>query len=73
MLAKHRFLMVRSEMNEDQQESETCADRSAGGGDYAAFEKVLLEAVERTETRLLAYCLLPNHWHLVPHKCRWAD
>ena len=39
-------------------------------GDYAAFEKVLLEAVERTETRLLAYCLLPNHWHLVvwPHK-----
>ena len=34
-------------------------------GDYEAFEKVLLEAVERTETRLLAYCLMPNHWHLV--------
>ena len=33
--------------------------------DYLAFEKVLAEAVERTETRLLAYCLMPNHWHLV--------
>ena len=34
-------------------------------GDYEAFERVLLEAVERTETRLLAYCLMPTHWHLV--------
>jgi putative transposase len=34
-------------------------------GDYVAFEKVLAEAVERTQTRLLAYCLLPNHWHLI--------
>ena len=33
--------------------------------DYAAFEHVLEEAVERTGTRLLAYCVLPNHWHLV--------
>jgi hypothetical protein len=29
--------------------------------DYAAFEQVLEEAVERTQMRLLAYCLLPNH------------
>lgn len=34
-------------------------------GDYEAFEKVLIEAVERTETRLLAYCVMPNHWHLL--------
>jgi putative transposase len=34
-------------------------------GDYEAFEVVLQEAVERTETRLLAYCLLANHWHLI--------
>src|SRR6267143_2529312 len=34
-------------------------------GDYEAFEAVLLEAVERTATRLLAYCVMPNHWHLV--------
>ena len=33
--------------------------------DYEAFERVLEEAVERTEMRLLAYCVLPNHWHLV--------
>ena len=33
--------------------------------DYEAFETVLAEAVERTRTRLLAYCLMPNHWHLV--------
>ncbi len=33
--------------------------------DYAAFERVLEEAVERTKTRLLAYCVMPNHWHLV--------
>ena len=34
-------------------------------GDYAAFEKVLAETVERTRIRLLAYCLMPNHWHLL--------
>jgi putative transposase len=33
--------------------------------DYEAFERVLLEAVERSSTRLLAYCLMPNHWHLL--------
>lgn len=34
-------------------------------GDYEAFEKVLLQAVERTRTRLLSYCVMPNHWHLL--------
>jgi len=34
-------------------------------GDYEAFERVLAAAVERTQTRLLAYCVLGNHWHLV--------
>ncbi|HJT33891.1 MAG TPA: hypothetical protein VJ783_17735 [Pirellulales bacterium] len=29
--------------------------------DYDAFEKILAEAVEREETRLLAYCLMMNH------------
>jgi REP element-mobilizing transposase RayT len=33
--------------------------------DYAAFEKVLRQAWERTAMRLLAYVVLPNHWHLV--------
>ena len=34
-------------------------------GDYEAFEKVLVEAVGRSSVRLLAYCVMPNHWHLV--------
>ena len=33
-------------------------------GDYEAFERILADAIERTGTRLLAYCLMPNHWHL---------
>jgi putative transposase len=34
-------------------------------GDYLAFEAVLRETAERFRMRLLAYCLMPNHWHLV--------
>ena len=34
-------------------------------GDYEAFERALTEAVDRTGIRLLCYCLMPNHWHLV--------
>ena len=33
--------------------------------DYAAFEKVLREAWERTGMRLLSFAIMPNHWHLV--------
>lgn len=33
--------------------------------DYAAFERVLQEAHQRVPMRLLAYCVMPNHWHLV--------
>ena len=33
--------------------------------DYAAFLKLLAEAIERVPMRLLAYCLMPNHFHLV--------
>jgi len=48
--------------------------------DYAAFEKVLRQARARVPMRVLAFCLMPNHWHLVvwPHAdrdlsefCRW--
>jgi len=34
-------------------------------GDYAAFERVLGESLTRVPVRLLAYCLMPNHWHLI--------
>jgi len=30
--------------------------------DYQAFETALLQAVERANTRLLAYYLMPNHF-----------
>jgi putative transposase len=38
-------------------------------GDYLAFEQILAEAHEQVPMRILSYCLMPNHWHLVlwPH------
>jgi putative transposase len=33
--------------------------------DYAAFEKVLAETQEQISLRILSYCVMPNHWHLV--------
>ena len=33
--------------------------------DFEAFERVLEEAQERFGTRVCAYCLMSNHWHLV--------
>jgi putative transposase len=33
--------------------------------DYGAFDRVLHEAHQRTPTRILAYCVMPNHWHFV--------
>jgi putative transposase len=33
--------------------------------DYEAFERVLAEALDRVPVRLLSYCVMPNHWHLV--------
>ncbi len=33
--------------------------------DYAAFEKILAEAVAATRVRIPAYCLMPTHWHLL--------
>jgi putative transposase len=34
-------------------------------GDYAAFESILAESLARMPMRLIAYCLMPNHWHLL--------
>jgi putative transposase len=42
--------------------------------DYAAFERVLAEALKRFPgVVLLAYCLMPNHWHLILHPKRDGD
>ena len=35
--------------------------------DYQLFETVLEEGKERTGMRVLAFCIMPNHWHLVLH------
>jgi putative transposase len=37
-------------------------DKSA---DYLAFERILAEVQARLPMRILAWCLMPNHWHLV--------
>ena len=38
--------------------------------EYQHFESLLLEGVALIGMRILAYCIMPNHWHLVlyPHK-----
>jgi putative transposase len=33
--------------------------------DYYAFERIMVAAMGRFPIRLLAYCLMPNHWHMV--------
>jgi REP-associated tyrosine transposase len=33
--------------------------------DYLAFERILAEVQERVPMRILAWCVMPNHWHLV--------
>jgi len=33
--------------------------------DYEAFERIMLMAQRRTDMRLLAWCMMPNHWHMI--------
>ena len=33
--------------------------------DYLAFERVIVETLEKRLMRILSYCLMPNHWHFV--------
>lgn len=41
--------------------------------DYKLFEDLLQEAVKKYNMRLLAYCLMPNHFHLVLHSKNDGD
>ncbi len=34
-------------------------------GDFEAFERTIEQAHARTRMRILSYCVMPNHWHLV--------
>ncbi|MEK7564323.1 MAG: transposase [Patescibacteria group bacterium] len=42
-------------------------------GDYKNLEAILEEAVTKFDMRLLAYCIMPNHWHLVLHPKQDGD
>lgn len=33
--------------------------------DYQAFLRVVIESLERIPLRILAFCIMPNHWHFV--------
>ena len=33
--------------------------------DYLAFERVIQVTLEKRPMRILSYCLMPNHWHVV--------
>ena len=33
--------------------------------DYDAFERIVGRSLERVPMRVLAYCVMPNHWHFV--------
>jgi putative transposase len=41
--------------------------------DFRAFLTLLREAGERTDVRLLAFCLMPNHFHLALWPCGDGD
>ncbi len=34
-------------------------------GGYEAFERIMIEAQQRSPLRILAWCLMRNHWHFV--------
>src|SRR5437870_3808114 len=34
--------------------------------DFQAFEQVMAETREQSPMRICSYCLMPNHWHLLP-------
>jgi putative transposase len=57
-LVYHVLNRANAQINAQIQVFETSAD-------YAAFERVLTEANEQVPMRLLAHCVMPNHWHLV--------
>jgi len=41
--------------------------------DYLLFEKTLEEAREKFDMRILAYCVMPNHWHLILYPKKDGD
>ena len=42
-------------------------------GDYQAFITLLTQASQRIPMGVLAYCIMPNHFHLAVWPCRDGD
>ena len=41
--------------------------------DYKQFEDILEEAIEKYDMRLLSYCIMSNHWHLILYPKKDGD
>ena len=41
--------------------------------DYKLFENILEEAIEKFDVKILAYCIMPNHFHLVLYPLNEGD
>jgi len=41
--------------------------------DYKLFEAILSDGVEKYDMRIVAYCIMPNHFHLVVHPKKDGD
>lgn len=41
--------------------------------EYKQFEQTLKEGQEKYDIRILAYCIMPNHWHLVLYPKKDSD
>lgn len=44
-----------------------------GSADYIAFLSVVRQGLSRSNVRVIAYCLMPNHWHFIVTCDRVAD
>ena len=45
----------------------------AKDADFEAFERIVAKTLETRAMRVLAYCLMPNHWHLLLWPERTGD
>lgn len=41
--------------------------------EYKLFEQILKEGREKYDMRILAYCIMPNHWHLILYPRKNGD
>lgn len=49
------------------------AEMFSNDDEYKHFERLLKEGKELTNMRILSYCIMPNHWHLVLYPINDTD